>query len=197
VADLHLEKASSGANRGRLLPPYDTRATLLKLAEAVDRYEAEAIIALGDSLHDSEAADRIPPDDRDLLALIQEERKWVWITGNHDPVIDPRLGGTVMAEIELNGLTLRHAPRQGAITREIAGHLHPAARVSLNRTRLRRPCFVGNGLRLVLPAFGVLTGGLNVLDEAVRTLFGDDGFAVWLLGDEGIYPIATRQLCDD
>ena len=197
VADLHLEKGSSGAARGRLLPPYDTRATLLKLAGVVDRYEAEAVIALGDSLHDAGAAQRIAGEDLDILRMIQDDRDWIWITGNHDPEIDHKLGGTALAEVRLSGFELRHLPGHGRISHEIAGHLHPAARVSLHGATLRRPCFIGNGLRLVLPAFGTFTGGLNVLDDAFLPVFGNDGFSVWLLGHEGLYPVATRQLCSD
>ncbi len=197
VADLHLEKGSSRAEQGRLLPPYDTRATLLKLADAVDRFGAEAVIALGDSLHDRGGAQRMAGEDLDVLRIIQDEREWIWVTGNHDPQIDARLGGHVAADITLAGLVLRHTPARGRITHEIAGHLHPAARLSMHGTTLRRPCFIGNGLRLVLPAFGVFTGGLNVLDDAFLPLFGNDGFAVWMLGQEGLYPVATRQLCGD
>jgi DNA ligase-associated metallophosphoesterase len=197
VADLHLEKGSSGAASGRLLPPYDTRATLMKLAEVVDRYRAEAVISLGDSLHDTGAAGRMAREDLDILRIIQDDRDWLWITGNHDPHIDPALGGAAMSEVELSGIMLRHEPKPGRVTHEIAGHLHPAAKLSLHGHGLRRPCFIGNGTRLVLPAFGAFTGGLNVLDEAFLPLFGHDGFAVWLLGHEGLYPIATRQLSDD
>ena len=197
VADLHLEKGSSGAARGRMLPPYDTRATLRKLAESVDRFDAEAVIALGDSLHDVAAGDRICGEDLDILRFLQDEREWLWITGNHDPVVDARFGGVSRAEVELSGLMLRHMPSEARITHELAGHLHPAARISMHGHRLRRPCFVGNGLRLVLPAFGAFTGGLNVLDDAFLPVFGNDGFAVWMMGNEGLYPVATRQLCAD
>jgi hypothetical protein len=197
VADLHLEKGSSAAARGRLLPPYDTRETLVRLAEVVDRYQAEAVIALGDSLHDVDAAGRIAREDLDILRIIQDEREWIWVTGNHDPRIDAVLGGATLPSITLGGLTLRHEPAAGRITHEIAGHLHPAAKLSMHGHSLRRPCFIGNGRRLVLPAFGAFTGGLNVLDEAFLPLFGNDGFAVWMLGDEGLYPVATRQLCND
>lgn len=197
VADLHLEKGSSGAARGRMLPPYDTRATLMKLAEAVDRFEASAVIALGDSFHDRAAADRMAGEDLDVLRIIQDERDWIWVTGNHDPDIDKRLGGVSMPDVALGGLTLRHVPAEGRITHEIGGHMHPAAKLSVHGHTLRRPCFISNGLRLVLPAFGAFTGGLNVLDDAFLPLFGNDGFSVWLLGDEGLYPVATRQLCGD
>jgi len=197
VADLHLEKGSAGASRGRLLPPYDTRATLIKLAQAVDRYQAEAVIALGDSFHDAAAAARIAPEDLDILRIVQDDREWIWVTGNHDPEIDALLGGNSIPQVTLSGLTLRHIPATGRITHEIAGHYHPAARLSMHGHSLRRPCFIANGLRLVLPAFGAYTGGLNVLDDAFLPLFGHDGFAVWMLGDEGLYPVATRQLRGD
>ncbi|MEQ1649145.1 MAG: ligase-associated DNA damage response endonuclease PdeM [Hyphomicrobiaceae bacterium] len=194
VADLHLEKASSVAHRGFHLPPYDTRETLMKLAEAIERFAPALVIALGDSLHDKGAADRIAPEDLAALKILQEDRRWLWITGNHDPEIAPQLGGEVSDVLALNGLTLRHAPHAARTTHEIAGHLHPCARVSMYGHTIRRPCFVGNGRRLILPAFGALTGGLNVLDEAFSPLFGDEGLHVTVLGQEGIYPIATRLL---
>lgn len=197
VADLHLEKGSHHARRGCLLPPYDTRETLMRLAAAIDRHDVQVVIALGDSLHDPAAAGRIGDEDRESLVILQEERRWIWVTGNHDPVIAAELGGEVVDEVVLEGLCFRHEPQQGRVTHEIAGHLHPAARLSVYGTSIRRPCFVGNGLRLVMPAFGAFTGGLNVLDDAFRPLFGDDGLAVWMLGEEGLYPVASRQLRAD
>ena len=194
VADLHLEKGSASAARGRMLPPYDTRATLIKLAEAIDRHAPEVVIALGDSLHDRDAAGRIADDDMRVLAMLQEGRRWIWVTGNHDPDIASSLRGDVADELVLSGIVLRHAPRAARVTHEIAGHLHPAARVSLYGHTIRRPCFIGNGRRLVLPAFGAYTGGLNVLDAAFNPLFGPDGLNVIVLGQEGLYPIATRLL---
>jgi DNA ligase-associated metallophosphoesterase len=197
VADLHLEKGSHYAQRGQMLPPYDTRETLQKLAAAIDRTQAETVISLGDGLHDPGAAQRMAREDLDVLRMMQDDREWIWVTGNHDPEIDAVLGGTVLPEITVEGLTLRHEPQQGRVTHEIAGHLHPAAKLSLHGHTLRRPCFIGNGLRLLLPAFGAYTGGLNVLDDAFLPLFGMDGFAVWLLGSEGLYPVATRHLREE
>jgi uncharacterized protein len=197
VADLHLEKASAAAVRGRHLPPYDTRETLHKLAEAIDRYEPKTVIALGDSLHDKQAAGRLSDDNLAILHMLQEDRSWIWVTGNHDPEIAPRLGGEVCAELRLEGITLRHEPQSGRVTHEIAGHLHPAAKVSMYGHTIRRPCFAGNGRRLILPAFGSFTGGLNVLDDAFAPLFGTDGISVHVLGEEGLYPIASRLLRED
>jgi DNA ligase-associated metallophosphoesterase len=197
VADLHLEKGSSFARHGLFLPPYDTRETLRRLATVIDRYDVETVIALGDSLHDVDAAERMPDEDAETLRIIQDERDWIWVTGNHDPVVPKRLGGHVVPEITVEGLTLRHEPRAGRVTHEIAGHLHPAAKLVLHGYSLRRPCFVGNGLRLVLPAFGAFTGGLNILDVAFEPLFGSDGMDVWMMGQEGLYPVAPRLLRED
>jgi hypothetical protein len=197
VADLHLEKGSALAKRGQLVPPYDTRETLRRLASAIDRYGASTVIALGDSLHDVEASGRIGLEEIEILQIMQEDREWIWVTGNHDPKVGERLGGSVVGDIEVEGIVLRHEPRPGHVTHEIAGHLHPAAKLSMHGYTLRRPCFVGNGRRLVLPAFGTYTGGLNILEEPFEPLFGHDGMHVWILGQEGLYPVATRLLKED
>jgi uncharacterized protein len=197
VADLHLEKGSSFARRGQLLPPYDTRETLSRLAQALDRTPASTVIALGDSLHDISASDRMSEGDLATLRILQEGRDWLWITGNHDETISSRLGGHVASEVTVEGITLRHIPSTGRVTHEIAGHFHPSARLSRHGHSIRRPCFVSNGNRLVLPAFGAFTGGLNILDDAFEPLFGNDGMQVWMLGQEGVYPVAPRLLRGD
>jgi DNA ligase-associated metallophosphoesterase len=197
VADLHLEKGSAFARKGQMLPPYDTAETLARLAEALDRFDATTVVALGDSFHDDAAAERMRPADIETLRLLQDGRDWIWVTGNHDPSISARLGGLVRDEITVEGITLRHVPTTGRVTHEIAGHLHPAAKLSRHGHSVRRPCFVGNGLRLVVPAFGAFTGGLNILDDAFEPLFGSDGMQVWMMGQEGLYPIAARLLRPD
>ena len=197
VADLHLEKGSAQAARGTLLPPYDTCETLSRLAEAIDRYEPAVVIALGDSFQDGQGPERIGGNDLERLSALQSGRDWIWIAGNHDPEIGARAGGRRCASVRLAGLTLRHMPAAGRVTHEISGHLHPAAKLSRYGTTISRPCFVGNGRRLVMPAFGVFTGGLNVLDDAFQPLFGNGGMGVWMLGREGLYPVATRLLSAD
>jgi len=197
VADLHFEKGSSFARRGILLPPYDTGATLQRLAVTLDAYEASTVICMGDSFHDNGAEGRMSAEDRETLAILQEDREWLWLTGNHDPAIPKCFGGHVFSEITVSGITFRHEPSASRLTHEIAAHLHPAARVSYNGYVIRRPCFVGNGNRLVLPAFGTYAGGLNVLDDAFAPLFGNDGLSVLVLGQEGLYPIAARLLKED
>lgn len=197
VADLHLEKGSAFAARGVMLPPYDTAATLERLAATLDAYPASTVMCLGDSFHDSRAADRMSMVDRETLAILQEDREWLWLNGNHDPVIADCFGGKILHEITVSGITFRHEPTGSPVTHEVAGHLHPAARVSFHGHVIRRPCFVGNGKRLVMPAFGTYTGGLNVLDEAFAPLFGNEGLSVLVLGQEGLYPIAARLLKED
>ena len=197
VADLHLEKASARGQARALLPPYDSRETLIRLAEAIDRYQPRRVIALGDSFHDQGALDRIGADDLERLKILQEDREWIWLSGNHDARIAPDFGGRIGDEIRLAGITLRHQPACGAATHEIAGHMHPAAKLSLYGTSIRRPCFVGNSRRLIMPAFGAFTGGRNVLDDAFLPLFGNGGMAVWMLGQAGLYAVATRLLSRD
>lgn len=197
VADLHLEKASSFAERGQMLPPYDSRDTLMRLAETIDHYQAETVIALGDSFHEVDGVDRLSQDDRETLTILQENVEWIWVTGNHDPNLPTDIGGHVCEHIRLGGVVLRHEPSPATATHEIAGHLHPAAKLALHGYTIRRPCFIGNGLRLILPAFGSFAGGLNVLDDSFDGLFGNDGLAVWMMGQEGLYPVATRLLKAD
>ena len=197
VADLHFEKGSAFAERGAFLPPYDTRSTLGRLRDVIDRFEPRVVIALGDSFHDLGGPERIDPLDLEQLHGLQAGRRWIWVRGNHDPDIPKLCGGEVQSSVTINGVALRHAPPPAAPLLEIAGHLHPAARIRIHGHRLRRPCFVSNGRRLILPAFGAFTGGLNILDDAILDLFAGDGLNVWLLGREGIYPVSPRQLCSD
>jgi DNA ligase-associated metallophosphoesterase len=194
VSDLHFEKASSYARRGVMLPPYDTAATLEKLAEVIEAFQPSRVVALGDSFHDPDGSDRLPAAYRAMLTTLQLGREWVWITGNHDPVAPVLLCGETHAEIAIGNLVFRHEPDPEAAPGEIAGHLHPAARIRRYGRSVRRPCFATDGRRLVLPAFGVLTGGLNVLDQAWRPLFTEREFSVFMLGEGRLYPFTGSRL---
>ncbi|SHO61044.1 putative phosphoesterase [Pseudoxanthobacter soli DSM 19599] len=194
VADLHLEKGSSFARGRQFLPPYDTAATLSRLAEAVDALAPRRVIALGDSFHDRHGPDRLQPADAARLATLVAGRDWVWITGNHDPELPSALGGTVAAEAEIGGLTFRHEPKPGAAPGEIAGHLHPAARVVGRGRSLRRRCFAATAERMVLPAFGALTGGLNVLDSAFAAILPRAHLRVHVIGADRLYTVAAGGL---
>lgn len=197
VADLHLEKASAFARRGMFLPPYDSGATLLSLAALVLRRNPRRIISLGDSFHDSGGHGRLSEADRTRLASLQRGREWIWISGNHDPDLPIDSGGEIHAELALDGLTLRHEPMSGEARGEIAGHLHPAAKVRGRAGSVRRRAFATDGTRMVLPAFGVLAGGLNVLDRAFQPLFAAGMLRAFLIGDGRLFPIAGAALSPD
>ncbi len=197
VADLHLEKGSSYARRGVLLPPYDTAATLAALTQLVTRYQPKTVIALGDSVHDGGGPQRITPPDRCSLQALQRRRDWIWITGNHDPDPAPALGGCFVATLSVGPLTFRHEPTESAAAGEIAGHLHPVARVAQRGKSIRRRCFAGDGTRIVLPALGAFTGGLNVRDRAFAKLFGTLGFTAHLLGADRLYAVAANRCLPD
>lgn len=193
VADLHLEKGSAFAARGQMLPPYDTAATLARLEALLARLGPDRVIALGDSFHDSRAGARMTEEHRARLVRLTGSREWIWIAGNHDPAPPAGVGGIARAELRLGPLTFRHEPRPGALPGEIAGHLHPAARIVGRGRSIRRRCFASDQRRLVMPAFGALAGGLNVLDEAFRPLFSGRAFHAFMLG-EAVHPIAGRRL---
>lgn len=190
-SDIHFEKGSSLARRGAFLPPYDTRTTLRRMAALIDAYAPARVIALGDSFHDPEAAERLDPDDCALLLALVARAQWIWIEGNHDPHPPAWLGGTVAEEIAIGGLVFRHAPSLYPQPGEVAGHLHPCATVSLRGRSLRRKCFASDGTRLVMPAFGAYTGGLDVGDAAIANLF-TDAFAAYMLGGRRVYAVAAR-----
>ena len=196
VADLHLEKGSSYARRGQFLPPYDTSETLDRLARVVARLDPAVVVALGDSFHDDGGAARLSPADRAALRALQTGRDFVWIAGNHDPGRPAGLDGDHMAELEAGPVTFRHAPRIGT-TGEIAGHLHPSARVAGRGKSVRRKCFAGDGHRLILPAFGAYAGGLNVLDRAFAGLFARATFRAFVAGAERVYAVGPRMLRRD
>jgi uncharacterized protein len=195
VADLHLEKGSSLARRGMFLPPYDTREKLAALREVIARFAPRSVIALGDSFHDTDGPERLGTEERDTLAGVQAGRDWLWITGNHDRALPPSIGGSVASELKLGDLVLRHEPLMGA-TGEIAGHLHPVGKVAMRGRSVRRRCFVVDGNRCVMPAFGALAGGLNACDAAFKPLF-PNGFTAHVIGTGRIYAIGRAMLCRD
>ena len=195
VADLHLEKGSSFARRGSMLPPYDTRTTLAMLASVIARYAPRRVVALGDSFHDVGGPDRLDGDDANALAALQAGREWIWIVGNHDPELPAQIGGEVTESLAAGPLILRHHPT-AADTAEIAGHLHPVGKVVLRGGGVRRRCFVTDGTRCVMPAFGAYAGGLNVCDAVFAPLFAD-GFMAHLIGAERLFSIARPLLCGD
>jgi DNA ligase-associated metallophosphoesterase len=193
VADLHLEKGSALARRGLLLPPYDTRTTLTRLEAVLARWRPRRVVSLGDGFHDGAASTRLGAEDRLRLRRLVAACDWLWLAGNHDPAPPEGLGGRVEQALEIAGITLRHAPAPQPGAREIAGHLHPCAGVEVRGRQLSRRCFVDDGRRLLLPAFGSYTGGLDVLDPAIASLFAD-GFQATLLGEQGVHALPHHRL---
>lgn len=187
VADLHLEKGSSYGRSRRTLPPYDSAATLEKLADAVARHRPQRVVCLGDSFHDPNAADRLRDEEVQRLRELTAAHDWIWVAGNHDPAPGGDLGGRAESEVVIGGLVFRHEARAGGVSGgEVSGHYHPKAAVQLRGRRLSGRCFAGDGRRLILPAFGAYAGGLSVRDPAIRSLLAED-FLAYLLGPRGIY----------
>jgi DNA ligase-associated metallophosphoesterase len=191
VSDLHLEKGSSYAARGVLLPPFDTVATLSRLSAVIARHDPRTVIALGDSFHDRDAHGRLSAPDREAIAALQARRDWIWISGNHDPALPSDLGGVVASEVAIGPIVFRHEPT-GAIG-EIAGHLHPKARVTTRGRSVERRCFASDGERAVMPAFGAYTGGLSIRDAAFRKIFQTLGFMAHVLGDNRMHAISASR----
>jgi uncharacterized protein len=197
VADLHLEKGSAFAKRGVLLPPYDTAGTLSRLARLVEHYAPRVVVALGDSFHDDHGPLRMSDLDRIKLKGLQRGRDWVWIAGNHDPDLPRDVGGRFADVLAIGGLTFRHEPSEQAQNGEIAGHLHPVARVAQRGRAVSRRCFATDGQRLVMPAFGAYAGGLNVRDRAIVGLFGTLAFTAHMLGAQRLYALTAERCLPD
>lgn len=185
VADLHLEKGSAMAARGSLVPPWDTRDTLERLARLMRRWRPRVVVALGDSFQDRDAAARLGRADRERLRALTAEARFVWVLGNHDPLAPAGLPGEAAEAWQHGPLTFRHQAVPGAAG-EVCGHHHPKASVPTRAGRVTRPCFVADGRRVVLPAFGAFTGGLDVAHPALAGLFPRGG-RVFLLGRERLF----------
>ena len=192
VADLHLEKLSSFAGRGSLLPPYDTVMTLKRLDADLARSGAAEIIALGDSFHRDAGVSTLLDADRLRLVGLLDRARWTWISGNHDPA-PHALGGVCVTRLERLGVTLTHEPKRGP-EGLIAGHLHPAAHLRVNGRSVRRPCFVHDGKTMVLPAYGSATGSLNILSAPFLGLFDWPALEVTMIGRGRVYPVSVRRL---
>jgi DNA ligase-associated metallophosphoesterase len=194
VSDLHLEKGAAFARRGMMLPPYDTLATLTVLTAVISRYDPKLVISLGDNFHDRVGSEHLPDAFRTLIVEMARGREWIWINGNHDPDGTINLPGTCSDELYYAGLTFRHEPRDGLQQGEIAGHLHPAATVRRREKSVRRPCFATDGARLLMPAFGVMSGGLDLGHKAMTGLFDKASLIAHLLGRDRIYSVRYGNL---
>lgn len=196
AGDLHLEKGSYFAARGQLLPPYDTAATLERLEAEVSVLAPRVVVLLGDSFHDAGATARLASGDAARLVALARGRTLVWVIGNHDRDGPGALPGERADEIRFAGLSLRHEPAAGPAPGEVAGHLHPCARVGAFGGSVRKRCFLTDGKRLILPAFGAYAGGLNATDAAFAGLFVRPPIA-GVLGARRVHAIAYASLSGD
>lgn len=193
VADLHFEKGSRFASKGQLLPPYDTRATLAALENAVQTYRPKRIISLGDSIDDMNAAERIAADDVARIRYLTETQEWVWVAGNHDPSPPDLWGGVTVDELTDGPFVFRHQAINGNAPGEMSGHFHPKASISTRGRRVSARCFLEDGIRMILPSFGAYTGGLDVFDPAFTGLFSHQA-RVWLLGRGKLHRFEKNML---
>ncbi|MBO0663960.1 ligase-associated DNA damage response endonuclease PdeM [Jiella sp. MQZ9-1] len=192
VSDLHLEKGAAFARRGMFLPPYDTAATLALLSLALERYQPARVVCLGDSFHDRKGAALMPAGERATLSHLMRGRDWIWIAGNHDPEPPVGIGGETCDTVAIGALSFCHEPRVGIRRGAVSGHLHPVARLAGRGSR--RACFATDGERMILPSFGVTTGGLNVLDRAFHGLFDASRAFACMIGQSGVYPVRFAAL---
>ena len=194
VSDLHLEKGSAFARRGVMLPPYDTGATLKRLEAVIAEHRPRTVINLGDSFHDNWGPERMPDPYRLALSALMLGRTWYWVAGNHDPKAPAGIGGESVQAISFGPLTFRHEPSKTAMEGEIAGHIHPCARIVQRGRSVRRRCFATDGARMVMPAFGAFTGSMNVLDHARAGYFQRDRLAAYMIGTDRVYLISGQHL---
>ena len=195
VADLHLEKASWFARLGQMLPPYDSIATLADLSALAGSAGAREIWCLGDSFHDAQGCDRLPARARDMLTGLTATTRWTWIIGNHDPGFADHCGGEIVEEAEVEGMVLRHQADPAETRPELSGHFHPKLRVTHRGRLVSRRCFVATGRKLILPAFGALTGGLDATHPEVIRAVGGDAEALVPVGDRLLrFPLRAQVL---
>jgi DNA ligase-associated metallophosphoesterase len=192
VADLHLEKASWFARLGQFLPPYDSHATLTALAAEVERTGATTLYCLGDSFHDRFGCDRLPANARELLTRLMGALDWTWILGNHDPGFADHCGGRLADEVEVGGIVLRHEAVRDDPRPEMSGHFHPKLRLHLKGRNVSRRCFVASATKLILPAFGSLTGGLDAHHPEIIGNVGTNAAALVPVSDRLLrFPLAA------
>ena len=186
VADLHLEKASWFARLGQMLPPYDSIATLADLTALAASTRAQEIWCLGDSFHDRHGCDRLPERAREMLTALTSALRWTWITGNHDPGFADHCGGDILGEAQVDDLILRHEADAADLRPELSGHFHPKLRITHRGRQVSRRCFVATQRKLILPAFGALTGGLDAGHPEIVRAVGPDA--------QALVPVADRLL---
>lgn len=194
VSDLHLAKGTSFASKGIFLPPYDSIETLSVLNSVLTHYAPDRVICLGDSFHDNEASSRLGPEEKDIIRQFTRLYDWIWITGNHDPTPTPTLGGKITTQTSIANLMFRHITMGGGTKGEISGHFHPKAKIKIKGKKLSARCFISDGTdRLIMPAFGTYTGGLDISHPTIKALFSDN-YMVLILGQRKVFTFPKTVL---
>ncbi|MBI1275614.1 ligase-associated DNA damage response endonuclease PdeM [bacterium] len=189
ISDIHFEKGSFFGRFGSFLPPYDTASTLEQMEQAIERFQPDTMVALGDSFHDVHATDRLREEDRQRLqTLIDQVRDWIWIEGNHDPAICNTIPGLRCRQYIKDDLHFRHIAT-GDDLWEISGHYHPKARLSIKGHRMSGACFVKSGRKLIMPAFGAYTGGLDIDSAAFTTAIPQQNRDVYFIHQQKVYAV--------
>ena len=192
VADLHLEKASWFARLGQFLPPYDSHATLTALAAEVERTGARRLYCLGDSFHDRFGCERLPANARELLTGLTARLDWTWIVGNHDPGFADHCGGRIEDEVERGGIILRHEAGRGEVGRRFPATFTQSCGVHLRGRQVSRRCFVTSATKIIMPAFGSLTGGLDAHHPQILGSVGGKAAALVPVSDRLLrFPLAA------
>ncbi len=177
VSDLHLGKSERVARRmGMSLPPYETRETLERLGQDLATSQARTVVCLGDSFDDLQASHSLSDEDQMWITRLQAGRRWIWIEGNHDPG-PVEFGGTHLKQLNIDRLIFRHIAQPEAAG-EISGHYHPKARLHTKGRTISRPAFVFDQNRLILPAYGTYTGGLDTHAAVIDQLMRPDALAI-------------------
>jgi uncharacterized protein len=172
VGDLHFGKAQRAARHGGgLLPPYDMADTLARLDEEIAALAPATVVCLGDSFDDPEAEARMLDPDAMWLARLMAGREWIWVAGNHDPG-PVETGGTLRADWRRGALAFRHVATEAVP--EVSAHYHPKVRIAGTARR----CFLIDDARVILPAFGAYTGGLDTRAAPLAGLMRPGALAV-------------------
>lgn len=198
VADLHFEKASALYEKtGSAYPPFDTRDTLLRLGDAIDRQQPKRIIFLGDTWHDEFGFARMQNTDHQLIRTIRTRAETVFISGNHDTSASGSGGPKMVQEIKLGDVVLSHEPFEDANRYQICGHLHPVAKLMQKGRTIRRRCFFVSDKQCILPAMGALSGGLNCCDPVFDRFMSYENRRVILLGRNRLFHLGMKTLLPD
>ena len=169
LGDLHLEKSSYFAKLGNFLPPYDSFETLNKLEKSLNKLNVNKIILLGDIFHDKEGIKRLNKKLLKYLDYICKKFDVIWLVGNHDGIDRPK-DAKFCKKYKIDNINFNHKSSKNTMN-ELSGHYHPKATLKLFKTKISKPCFLIGKSKIILPAYGSFTGGIDSQDEIFKKIF--------------------------